>query len=355
MDDGSVTILTASEVQQLLAGRELALIDVVRKAYEAHALRETSLPHSTFLHFPGDQRSRIIALPAYLGSEFGVAGIKWISSFPANLDRGLDRASAVMVLNSTRTGRPEAILEGSIISAKRTAASAALAAQSLLEETSVNSAGLVGCGLINFEVTRFLLAIRPDIKKFEIFDIDESRANLFKDKCEKEFKGIEFEVSDDIKDVLGGCLLVSLATTASRPYISDLPLHRRGGVILHLSLRDLAPEVVLSCDNVVDDTDHVCRAETSIHLTSELSGHTNFIRCTLGDVLLKNAPAKHDGDKTTVFSPFGLGILDLAVSKYVVDQVQENSGSAREHELGTVIRSFLPDSWSERGHSHSAS
>lgn len=349
MDDGSVTILTAFDVQGLLTGRELDLIDVVRKAYEAHALRETSLPHSTFLHFPDDERSRIIALPAYLGSEFGVAGIKWISSFPANLDRGLDRASAVVVLNSTQTGRPEAILEGSIISAKRTAASAALAA-CCLTSNAIDTVGLVGTGLINFEVTRFLLAASPDIRTIVVYDIDEGRANLFRDKCQKEFKAVRFEVARNIKALLGRCLLVSMATTASRPYVSDLSECAEGSVILHLSLRDLAPEVIQSNDNVVDDLDHVCRAETSIHLTSKLAGHTEFVRCTLGDVLLKIAPAKDDTKKLTVFSPFGLGILDLAVSKYVLDRVlQRNSGEDTGYELGTVIRSFLPDSWTERG------
>ena len=110
------------------------MIESVRRAYQAHARQQTSLPHSTFLRFPAEEKNRVIALPAYLGDSFDVAGIKWIASFPNNIQRQMDRASAVIILNSTQTGRPEAIIEGSIVSAKRTAASAALAAQQIHED-----------------------------------------------------------------------------------------------------------------------------------------------------------------------------------------------------------------------------
>src|SRR6266481_246621 len=191
MRDGDIAILRGSEVRAVLAGRELELIQAVRIAYQTHGDGDSSLPHSTFLPFPGQPRDRIIALPAYLGGASRIAGVKWVSSFPDNLELGVDRASAVVILNSPQTGRPEAVLEGSVISAKRTAASAALAAQCLLSPESfrgkVGRVGMIGCGLINFEIARFLLAVFPEAQTFVVFDKDEARAKQFENKFQRIF------------------------------------------------------------------------------------------------------------------------------------------------------------------------
>ena len=336
MRDGDITILRGSEVRAILAGRELELIQAVRLAYETHGDGDSSLPHSTFLPFPGQPRNRIIALPAYLGGPSRIAGVKWVSSFPDNLQLGADRASAVVILNSAQTGRPEAVLEGSVISAKRTAASATLAAQCLLSGSKVGRVGMIGCGLINFETARFLLAVFPEAETFVLFDQDEARVKQFANK--KIFSGVRVEIATDINAVLRNCPLISIATTALKPHIADLHECPRGSAILHISLRDLTPEVILSCDNVVDDIDHVCRAQTSVHLAEQLVGHRKFIRCTLADILRCRAPARNGS--FSVFSPFGLGVLDLGVAKLVRDL-------ALQQGLETVIGSFLPGPWAE--------
>src|SRR5215208_6319838 len=164
MQGRDILILRGEEVSSLLKGRELDLIDLVGRAYGAHGRGNSSLPHSSFLLFPDRKRDRIIALPAYLGEQFEVSGIKWIASFPDNINKGIERASAVLILNSMKTGRPEVIMESSVISAKRTAASAALAARTLHGPVAPERVGFIGCGLINYQIAKFLLAVWPDIR-----------------------------------------------------------------------------------------------------------------------------------------------------------------------------------------------
>jgi ornithine cyclodeaminase/alanine dehydrogenase-like protein (mu-crystallin family) len=90
-------------------------------------------------------------------------------------------------------------------------------------------------------------------------------------------------------------------------------------LVLHVSLRDLAPEVLLASTNVVDDVDHCLKANTSPHLTEQRTGSRDFLLGTLDDVMAGRVivPA----GRPVIFSPFGLGVLDLAVGKYVYDKV----------------------------------
>jgi ornithine cyclodeaminase len=140
---------------------------------------------------------------------------------------------------------------------------------------------------------------------------------------------------------LAECPLTAIATTATTPHILDLPPVPGRRTILHVSLRDFAPEVILSNDNVVDDIDHVCRAQTSLHLAELSTGTRDFIRSSIGDVLLGRAPARSIEHETTIFSPFGLGVLDIALAAYVFQRGVEKG-------LGTMVESFFPAPWTDQ-------
>ncbi|MEU3623250.1 2,3-diaminopropionate biosynthesis protein SbnB [Amycolatopsis coloradensis] len=325
-------ILSHGDVRRVLDGAEHEVLAAVRAAYVLHAQGRTAVPHSVFLRFPGDERNRIIALPAFLDTpEAPVAGVKWVSSFPGNVAEGLDRASAAIILNSMRTGHPEVFIEGATISARRTAASAAVAAATL--GTSGSGVSLVGCGVINFEVLTFLRTLYPEWDSVTLFDLDQARASAFADRCAARWPDTKVDVVARIEDAVAAHPLVCLATSATVPHL-DASRCRPGSLILHLSLRDLTPETILSSVNVVDDADHVCRAATSLHLAERQAGHRDFIAHSLGELLLADGQRSPNTDALTVFSPFGLGALDLALADLVHRR-------ARELGLGTRVPDFL--------------
>src|SRR5438477_2687770 len=166
-----LSIVNGKSVFDIVRAQRSECIRIVREAYLAHADGQSVNPDSYFLQFPGKPGCRIIALPAYLGNNFNVAGLKWIASYPANIQRGFPRASAVLVLNSHETGYPFAILESSIISAARTAASAVLAAHCLNGQSrQARSLGIVGTGFIARYVYDFLVDTGWEIEDVRLYD-----------------------------------------------------------------------------------------------------------------------------------------------------------------------------------------
>jgi 2,3-diaminopropionate biosynthesis protein SbnB len=304
-------VLGGRQITRLLDGHEKDVVACVRETYLAHDLGETVNPDSYFLRFPDKPDSRIIALPAYLGGAADVAGIKWISSFPANVAAGRPRASAVLVLNDYATGYPFALLEAAGVSAARTAASAALAADVLCASRPA-TLGVFGGGVIARTICRHLHATGNLPSAVRCHDVDTASADLLTRHLADTY-GSDARTADAAEAL--ECDLVVLATTALRPHIGADQEFRAGQVVLNISLRDLAPELLLRADNVFDDVEHCMKADTSPHLAEQLTGGRDFVTGTLAQVM--RGAVSTDPARPTVFSPFGLGVLDLAVGHHL--------------------------------------
>lgn len=314
------SVVPGEKVNSLLKGHEKNVIGIVRDAYLAHEQGRTVNPDSYFLRFPEKPEARIIALPAYLGGEAEVAGIKWIASFPRNIESGLPRASAVLILNDYQTGYPTALLESAGISAARTAASAALAAATLGGDQAA-TVGVVGAGVIARTIVTYLAAQGISLAEVRCHDHHaESATNLVEHLAGEHGSNAS---ATDLTAALS-CDLVVLATTAGTPYIADHQF-QTGQLVLNVSLRDLAPEILLTANNVFDDVEHCMKANTSPHLAEQLTGGRDFVTGTLAGVI--EGRDQLDPERPTIFSPFGLGVLDLAVGHYVHQAALQDGGA----------------------------
>jgi 2,3-diaminopropionate biosynthesis protein SbnB len=342
------SVIPGAQVQQALQGREQQIMQLVETTYRVHGAGDSVNPPSYFLRFPDRPSSRIIALPASIGGEVRVDGLKWISSFPENVAAGVPRASAVLILNDHDTGYPFACLESSIISATRTAASAALAADRLSRgRPRPRRVGFLGTGLIARYIHTFLTATGWSFDEIGVHDLSADSATGFSGYLEQTGGGGEITVHESAEELIRTSDLVVIATVAAAPHVTDPSWFDHHPLVLHVSLRDLAPEVLLTATNIVDDVEHCQKAGTSTHLAEQITGGRDFLDGTLNDVI--EGRVRVPADRTVVFSPFGLGVLDLAVGKFVYDEVVRSGALTviddffhERHRYGQVVFTGSP-------------
>ncbi len=213
-----LAIVSGGQIAEFLDGCEENIVNVVRDTYFEHGLGLTVNPPSYFLRFPTRPSARIIALPASIEGNVRVDGIKWISSFPENISKNLPRASAILILNNQETGVAFACMEGSLISAARTAASAVLAADTLSSpESRPRRIGFIGTGVISREIAKYLLAMHWNFDEVNIYDRFSERATSIIALIEERLAGVKIRMRENHDEVLKNSDLVVLATTAASP------------------------------------------------------------------------------------------------------------------------------------------
>jgi N-[(2S)-2-amino-2-carboxyethyl]-L-glutamate dehydrogenase len=317
-------VVTGSTVKSVIDGNRSQVFDAVEATYRLHGSGNTLNPDSYFLRYPDRPSARIIALPAHLGGEFQKSGIKWISSFPENRASNLARASAVLIMNDATTGYPLACIEASLISATRTAASAALAAERIAPNPFMGTLGIIGTGVIARTTVEWLLFRNWKFREINLYDVERKEAEHF-DGWLRDQYNLQAKIHDRLEGAISDSSLILFATTTPDPYLADEKLFEHCPTVLHLSLRDICVNMILASQNIVDDVDHCLKAKTSLHLTELATGNREFVSGSLVDILEKRLNLDHG--RPRIFSPFGLGVLDLAVGNFVLEAAK-SSGAA---------------------------
>lgn len=320
----SFSIISGKVCNEIIFADMDQTISAVEMAYLAHLNGRTINPDSYFLRFPENPSARIIALPAHLAggeNQEGVSGIKWISSYPSNLNLGIPRASAVLILNDAETGYPFACLESSIISAARTAASAVSGAYHINGKSrTTKTIGVVGTGLIARFILNFLFKSGWKTDEVILYDQNASYAEAFKERFESDY-GLNMRIVESDHQAIKQSTLSVLATTAATPYLSDPDAFSHNPLVLNISLRDVHEDIILNSINVVDDIDHCLKANTSVHLAYQKAGNRDFIHGTLPELIHgKTLPAEQ---KPIILTPFGMGILDIALGQMIYNEAQK--------------------------------
>jgi 2,3-diaminopropionate biosynthesis protein SbnB len=302
------------------------LVEVIDQAVRLHDGGEFAQPIKPYLRYR-ELQNRIIAMPAFLGGEVNRAGIKWIASFPANLEKGLPRAHSVVVLNDADTGAPVAIVNGAALSVIRTSSVSGLVVRHAFRARPKAKVrvGITGWGPIGRSHLAMCEALLGDsIEDVRIFDVrppDDATLKGF--SSAPRFVGSWSDAYDDA-DLFMAC------TVSSAPYIDRAP--KPGSIHLNVSLRDYRTCMYphMRGGIVVDDWNEVCRENTDIEAMHKESGLTAENTATLADLSMRGWIDALPKALPVMFNPMGMAIFDIAVATHYAE-------SARARGVGVAL------------------
>lgn len=252
------------QCKELLSDKDECLL-AIRDAINVKKRGEYNQPIKPYLKFP-DKRNRIIAMPAYVGGNKNICGIKWISSFPDNLEKNIPRAHCLTILNSVFTGIPFCIINASCISIIRTAALSTVLLDKYIQLTDKKKyvLGIIGYGPIGkMHKEYFCHLLKDQISEIHIYD-----KNIMEEQSD-----VIFETSWE--EVYNQADILVLATNTVKPYLTEAP--RLNCLTLNISLRDFCVDSfdLTNTVTVVDDWEEVNREKTNIY---HLSRNNKLIR-----------------------------------------------------------------------------
>jgi len=195
MADNKVLYLSRKDVENVeLSMTEI--IAVIDKMFKEKGQGNIEMPPKPGIHTR--ENAFIHAMAAYVPG-LDAAGVKWVSGYPANQQKGLPYISGLLILNDPDTGIPIAIMDAAWITAKRTGAATAVAAKYLARRNS-STVGIIACGVqgrSNLEA----LACQFDITSVKAYDKYPEVAKKFSEEMSQMVQS-EIEVVNNPKDAV---------------------------------------------------------------------------------------------------------------------------------------------------------
>ena len=325
-----IRVLTEREIRQCVPLDERA-IEAVGRAFAKLSLGEAIVP--PVLAVPvNENNGEIDVKSAYINGTEGIA-VKIASGFYDNSRLGLPTGSGMMVVLSSATGFPRALLlDNGYLTDVRTAAAGALAARYLARD-ELDTVGVIGSGAQARYQVRALALVRK-FHRLLVYGITPEHVSRYVIEMSAEL-GIDIIEAKSAEQVVRGSDIVITTTPSREPYLKAEWLHPG----LHITAmgsdaqgkQELHPEVfasgdVIACDRrsqcfVIGELQHALAAGIVDEGTSIIE---------LGELVLRRHPGRQGDDQITVCDLTGVGVQDTAIAQLALEQALQNG-------LGTLF------------------
>ena len=293
-------------------------IDVVGQAQALLAEGLVRQPHKVVLRneetAQSEEAGRFNGLCASIGVPPRSMGMKWIGSFPANRERGLPRASALIILNSPQTGFPIALMDGTLVNAMRTGAMTALGLRYLAPKKT-RKAGIIGSGVQSRAQILALYTELPQLEEIAIFGRHASSAEAVAEDCRKLW-GAPVRPVSTIEQALGDADVALTVTTADQPLMFARHI-KPGALTIQLAGHECEFAVIQQCSKIVtDDWDVIEHRGIMTPAIMHQQGLLNRedIYANLGELILGRKPGRENDEERIHYCHMGMGIDDISLA-----------------------------------------
>ena len=309
----------AAAVQRALPWERL--IPALRQAFIQGCTAPARHPHLI------GREGTALLMPAWRSG--GCLGVKTVTIFPGNGALGLPAVHAIYTLFSATTGVPLAVMDGSELTARRTAAASALAA-SMLARAGAQRLVLVGAGRVSALVPGALRSVLPGLHRVQVWNRHAAAAETL--ALQLHAQGFDAVATTELQDAVQHADVVSCATLATQPLVQGVWL--QPGAHLDLiggftpAMREADGACFARSRVFVDTEEALAKSGDVLQAIAEGAFTPQALRGTLASLCLGQGAGRQKAQDITLFKSAGTALEDLAAAELVLAAADNPPSSA---------------------------
>lgn len=305
-------------------------IQADKDALEMYSKGATNIPLRVKIGIP-ENEGESLYMPGY-AAEANALGIKIVSVYPKNIDKGLTSVPATMVLLNEKTGEVCSLMDGTFLTRIRTGAVSG-AATDILARKDSKVFGLFGTGGQAEQQLEAVLTVR-DIELVKVFDISIERAEDFAKRMTERFSekfSVEIKAAKTSEETIENADIITVVTTSKKP-VFDGKLVKKGAHINGVGsytpdMQEIDEYSICNADKVYVDTKTGVFNESGDLIIPVNKGMYSFDKVTgeLGEVILNKVSGRESDDEITIFKTVGSGVLDVVTARRIYEKALQQS------------------------------
>jgi ornithine cyclodeaminase/alanine dehydrogenase-like protein (mu-crystallin family) len=312
---GEILYLSRADIEKL----NISIKEIIRnieEAFNEKAEGRTEVPPKPGIHPQKD--AFIHAMPAYL-PKMNSAGVKWVSGFPENPERGLPYITGLLILNNPETGLPTCVMDCTWITAKRTGAATAIAAKHLAREDS-KTLGILGCGVQGRSNLEALVIECKNLEEVKAYDVNGKNLHRYaKDMISR--YGMKVVPVDSPRKAVENCdIIVTAGPILKHPHpVIEASWFKNGGFACPLDFDSYwKPEDMYSMDKFCTDD----REQLAYYRTQGYFSEVPNVYADLAEIVSGKKLGRENPKERIMSMNLGLAIEDMAVAILVYNSAR---------------------------------